>query len=132
VVGAIDKKCIESSTFGDREMNVCPVKELTDKAKAREAAKWIVDQTHANPTKYFQALLSSTLAGRICLMWMNIYDECIILGLYILCGALHMNIFVAYLRTGSLYYCGVPHYMVYQCIFKLITHKFAFHDSPRW
>jgi hypothetical protein len=44
------------------QRNVCPVKALTDKTKAREAAKWVVDQKHDDPSKDLQALLKSALA----------------------------------------------------------------------
>jgi hypothetical protein len=44
------------------QRNVCPVKALTDKTKAREAAKWVVDQKSDDPSKDLQALLNSTLA----------------------------------------------------------------------
>jgi hypothetical protein len=44
------------------QRNVCPVKDLTDKAKAKEAAKWVVEQKRVDPSKELQALLSSALA----------------------------------------------------------------------
>jgi hypothetical protein len=43
------------------QRQVCPVKDLTDKAKAKEAAKWIVDQIRATPSKDIQELLASAL-----------------------------------------------------------------------
>lgn len=44
------------------QRNVCPVKDLTDKSKAKEAAKWIVDQKRADPSKELQELLTSALS----------------------------------------------------------------------
>jgi hypothetical protein len=43
------------------QRQVCPVKDLTDKAKPKEAGKWIVDQKHATPSKDIQELLASAL-----------------------------------------------------------------------
>jgi hypothetical protein len=40
----------------------CPVKDLTEKSKAKEAAKWILDQKRADPNKDIQSLLSGALA----------------------------------------------------------------------
>jgi hypothetical protein len=40
---------------------VCPIKDVTPKAKAKEAAKWIVDQKRADPNKDLKALLASAL-----------------------------------------------------------------------
>ncbi len=42
--------------------NVCLVKALPDKNKAKEAAKWIVDQKQEDPSKDAQALLIRALA----------------------------------------------------------------------
>ena len=43
------------------QRSVCPVKVLPEKAKAKEAAKWIVDQKRADPSKDIHVLLSSAL-----------------------------------------------------------------------
>jgi hypothetical protein len=45
--------------LGQRDL--CPVKILANKTKAREAAKWIADQKRADPTKNIQTLLASAL-----------------------------------------------------------------------
>jgi hypothetical protein len=44
------------------QRTVCPVKYLTEKSKAKEVAKRMVDQKRADPNKEIQALLSSALA----------------------------------------------------------------------
>ena len=44
------------------QKDLCPVKTLPNKAKAREAAKWIVDQKRTDPTKDIPNLLVSALA----------------------------------------------------------------------
>jgi hypothetical protein len=43
------------------QRNLCPVKTLPDKSKAKEAAKSIVDQKRADPTKDMQELLAGAL-----------------------------------------------------------------------
>jgi hypothetical protein len=43
------------------QRQVCPVKDLTDKAKAKEAGKWIVDQQHVTPSKDIKELLTNAL-----------------------------------------------------------------------
>jgi hypothetical protein len=43
------------------QRNLCPVKALPDKSKAKEAAKSIVDQKRADPTKDIQELLAGAL-----------------------------------------------------------------------
>jgi hypothetical protein len=47
------------NVLGQRDL--CPVKSLSTKAKAKDAAKWIVDQKRADSTKDIQALLASAL-----------------------------------------------------------------------
>jgi hypothetical protein len=44
------------------QRQACPVKDLTNKANAKEAGKWIVDQKHVTPSKDIQELLVSALA----------------------------------------------------------------------
>jgi hypothetical protein len=43
------------------QQNLCPVKPLPDKNKAKEAAKSIVDQKRADPTNDMQELLAGAL-----------------------------------------------------------------------
>ena len=45
--------------LGQRDL--CPVKTLPNKGKAKEAAKWIVDQKKVDPTKDIQTLLAEAL-----------------------------------------------------------------------
>jgi hypothetical protein len=59
--GATKRNCIGSFMFRGKH-NVCLVKALPDKNKAKEAAKWIVDQKQEDPSKDAQALLISALA----------------------------------------------------------------------
>ena len=47
------------NVLGQRDL--CPVKALTSKAKAKEAAKWIVDQKKTAPTSDIQVLLATAL-----------------------------------------------------------------------
>jgi hypothetical protein len=47
------------NVLGQRDL--CPVKSLPNKAKAKDAAKWIVDQKRADSTKDIQTLLASAL-----------------------------------------------------------------------
>jgi hypothetical protein len=47
------------SAVGQRDH--CPVKPILNKTKAKDAAKWIVDQKRADPTKDIQELLASAL-----------------------------------------------------------------------
>ena len=47
------------NVLGQRDL--CPVKSLPNKAKAKDAAKWIVDQKQADSTKDIQTLLASAL-----------------------------------------------------------------------
>jgi hypothetical protein len=44
------------------QRNLCPLKSLTDKSKAKEAAKSIVDQKRADSAKDMQELLAGALA----------------------------------------------------------------------
>jgi hypothetical protein len=41
------------------QRGLCPVKDITDKVKAREAAKWVVDQKHEDPSKDLESLCLS-------------------------------------------------------------------------
>jgi hypothetical protein len=43
------------------QRDLCPVKTLTTKVKAKDAAKWIVDQKKLAPTSDIQVLLASAL-----------------------------------------------------------------------
>jgi hypothetical protein len=43
------------------QKNICPLKTLTEKSKAREGAKWVVEQKRATPAKDVQELLSEAL-----------------------------------------------------------------------
>jgi hypothetical protein len=43
-----------ANVLGQRDL--CPVKDLIDKAKAKEAAKWVVEQKHADPSKDLKLL----------------------------------------------------------------------------
>jgi hypothetical protein len=47
------------NVLGQRDL--CPVKSLPNKAKAKDAAKWIVDQKRADSSKDIQTLLASAL-----------------------------------------------------------------------
>jgi hypothetical protein len=42
------------------QRNFCPLRDVTARAKAKEAAKWIVDQEHSDPSKNIQELIVST------------------------------------------------------------------------
>jgi hypothetical protein len=46
------------------QKNLCPLKALTEKSKAREGAKWVMDQRRANPAKDIQELLNNALLFR--------------------------------------------------------------------
>jgi hypothetical protein len=41
------------------QRGLCPVKDITDKVKAKEAAKWVVDQKHEDPSKDLESLCLS-------------------------------------------------------------------------
>jgi hypothetical protein len=41
------------------QRNFCPLRDLTDRAKAKEAAKWIIDQKRSDPSKNVQELIVS-------------------------------------------------------------------------
>jgi hypothetical protein len=41
------------------QQGLCPVKDITDKVKAKEAAKWVVDQKHEDPSKDLKSLCLS-------------------------------------------------------------------------
>jgi hypothetical protein len=43
------------------QRDLCPVKSLSSKSKAKEAAKWIVDHKRADPTRDISELLASAL-----------------------------------------------------------------------
>jgi hypothetical protein len=43
------------------QRDYCPVKPILNKAKAKDATKWIMDQKRADPTKDIQELLASAL-----------------------------------------------------------------------
>jgi hypothetical protein len=44
------------------QKNQCPFKNLTEKSKAREGAKWVMDQRRADPSKDTQELLHTALS----------------------------------------------------------------------